>query len=284
MKVIITGAGGMLGQVLVEELSRQHNVLACDRATLDVTDRVAVSNTVQSFSPDVVIHAAAYTDVEGAEAAPDAAYKANMIASQNLAESLSGSRALMVYISSTGVYGLAKAQDTYNELDEPAPTTHYHRSKLAGEQVTLAHAPRALILRTGWLFGGDKLQAKNFVYKRYLESKGKSVMYSDPVQRGNPTYVLDLANQIQHLVDSQCVGVYNCVNDGAATRLEYVQEIIAAFSSDCRVEPNPDGAFSRIAPVSPNESASNYLLELRELNVMPHWKRSLAKYVTQLKS
>ena len=284
MKILLTGAGGMLGQVLVAELSQQHDVLACSRATLDVTDRVAVTNKVQSFAPDLILHAAAYTNVETAETDPDAAYQANMIASQNLAESLSGSQALMIYISSTGVYGLAKAEDTYTELDEPAPTTHYHRSKLAGEQVTLAYAPRALVLRTGWLFGGDKSQAKNFVYKRYLEAQGKTVMHSDPTQRGNPTYVLDLVAQIRLLIDSSCLGVYNCVNDGAATRLEYVQEIISAFSVDCRVEANPDGAFERVAPVSPNESASNYLLKLRGLDVMPNWKTSLKKYVSQLSS
>lgn len=282
MKLLLTGAGGMLGHELSGFLGEQYEIKALTRSDLDITDRLQVQKVVSSFSPDVILHGAAFTNVEESEQNPDKAYAINVMGTQNLVESVIGRDVSFVYLSSTGNYGTAKTSEPYHEFDEVIPTTVYHRSKFYGEKVVAAHINRHLILRTGWLFGGDMRQPKNFVYKRFLEAQGKKVLKSDPGQTGNPTFVDDLARQIQLLLEQGVVGVYNCVNKGVATRLDYVKEIIQGFGLDCSVEPIAGDKFERIAPVSPNEAAVNYNLQLRSLDIMPPWQESLHKYINSL--
>lgn len=282
MKILITGASGILGKTLTERLSKKYSVLGCDRNTLDITSLKQTSDVVQQFDPDVLIHAAAYTNVERAEEFPEEAITINVYGTLNLLESIQMRNCLFIYISSTGIYGLAKENIPYTEYDAIVPTTQYHRSKYEGELLVQQHARRFLILRTGWLFGGTIHQRKNFVYNRFLEAKDKTVLFADPVQRGNPTYVVDFSNQIEHLILNRTLGTYNCVSHDPATRLEYIREIISIFGLNCEVRSIEGGKFQRIAPVSPNESALNYGLHLRGLNVMPSWQNSLRTYIKTL--
>lgn len=282
MKILITGASGVLGKTLTELFSEKYSVLSCDRDTLDITSRKQVKKIVQQFRPDILIHTAAFTNVEKAEESPDDAFAINVYGTLNLLESIQMSNCLFIYISSTGIYGLAKEKIPYTEFDAVVPTTQYHRSKYEGELLVQKHAHRFLILRTGWLFGGSIHQRRNFVYNRYLEAKNKTILFADPVQQGNPTYVLDLSRQIEYLIMNQVIGTYNCVNTESATRLEYIQEIILSFGLDCEVHSIEGNKFPRIAPVSPNESALNYGLDMRGLNIMPHWKSSLRIYINAL--
>ena len=276
---MITGSSGLLGQQLSTTFAEEDDVLACTRQVLDITNRKQVFNVINQYKPDVIIHAAAFTNVEAAEVNSDLAFSVNTFGTQNLVEGLQDGKPLFVYISSTGIYGLGKKSTPYTELDLVNPTTQYHLSKYLGEQVVLRHNSNHLILRTGWLFGGDMVQPKNFVYKRYLEAQGKKVLFSDSVQSGNPTSVVDFATQIKHLIKQQCLGIYNCVNEGIATRLAYVKKIIEYSNLSCEVLPIEGGRFERVAAVSPNESAINYNLNQRDLNIMPAWQDSLKQYI-----
>lgn len=282
MKILITGASGTLGKTLTELFSEKYSVLSCDRNTLDITSRVQVSEIIQQFCPDILIHTAAFTNVEKAEESPVNAFTINVYGTLNLLESIQMSDCLFVYISSTGIYGLAKEKAPYTEFDAVVPTTQYHRSKYEGELLVQKHARRFLILRTGWLFGGSIHQKRNFVYHRYLEAKNKTILFADPIQRGNPTYVLDLSRQIEYLVLNQVIGTYNCVSAEPVTRLEYIQEIISSLGLGCEVHSIEGNKFPRIAPVSSNESALNYGLNMRGLNIMPQWKSSLRMYIKTL--
>ncbi len=281
-KILITGSGGMLGSNLLTNLNCK-NIYGID-SKVDIASINVVFKVLNEIKPNIIIHTAAYTDVEGCEINVDKAYKVNTLGTQNLVNYCVDKDVLFVYISSTGIYGASK-ENVYNEFDEVEPTTVHHKSKYEAEKIVQNHLNKYLILRTGWLYGGKKTHHKNFVYKRFLEAKTKDIIYSDSLQIGNPTYVLDFVNQIEILLNNNLYGIFNCVNQGNnISRYDYVKKIIDLFNIQSNVEIAPDGMFSRIAPVSNNESAVNYKLNLLDLNVMDNWEKSLKDYIQKLKS
>ena len=280
-KVLITGKNGMLGSSLVSNLNYD-SIVGIDR-TIDITDTKQVFNKLEDEQPDIIIHTAAYTNVEACETDPNTAYLINTLATQNLVNYCINKDILFIYISSTGIYG-TKKDNRYNEFDEVYPTTIHHKSKLEGEKIVQNHLEKFLILRTGWLYGGDKEHAKNFVYKRFLEANKNDTIYSDNSQIGNPTYINDFIKQIEILIQNQQFGIFNCINEAVnISRYDYVKKIIELFEVQCKVEIAPQGIFKRVAPVSHNETAQNYKLELLKLNTMGDWEKSLSNYIEKLK-
>lgn len=282
-KVLITGSNGMLGSSLLNLLSCK-TVVGYDSKSLNITNSKQCIEILKKEKPDIIIHTAAYTNVEDCEINHDKAYLVNTIGTQNLVDYCIKKEVLFIYISSTGIYGSEKLMVPYNEFDEVFPTTIHHKSKLEAEKIVQNHLSKYLILRTGWLFGGDIKHTKNFVYKRYLEAKEKKVIYSDDSQIGNPTYIKDFVEQIIYLIDTNKYGIFNCVNEASnISRYEYVKKIIENFKLDCKVEVASNDMFKRIAPVSKNESAMNYKLELQKCNIMSNWEKSLVEYINRLK-
>lgn len=280
-KILITGVNGMLGTNLIKYLSFE-NIIGFGKE-LDISNSTVVSKILANENPDIIIHTAAYTNVDECEINPDKAYLINSIGTQNLVNYCINKNILFIYISSTGIYGNEKNFE-YSEYDIVKPTTVHHKSKYEGELNVKNHLNKYLILRTGWLYGGDISHSKNFVYKRYLEAKNNSVIYSNNTQVGNPTYALDFVKQIEKLIINNQMGIFNCVNRASnISRYDYVQKIIELFELDCTVKIAPEGMFNRIAPVSHNESAINYKLDLMNLNVMNSWVSSLEHYIKLLK-
>ena len=281
-RVIISGINGMLGSCLADFLSG-NTVIGLDRNT-DITNSSKVEEFINEINPDIIIHAAAFTNVDACENEIDKAYKVNVIGTQNIVNACLDRNLLFIYISSTGIYGDYK-DEVYTEFDKVVPTTIHHKTKYEGEKVVENHLTKYLILRTGWLYGGNKEHNKNFVYKRYLESLQNKVMFSDNSQMGNPTYVLDFCKQIMLLIDKNQLGTFNCVNFAEkVTRYDYVSQIIEYFGTDCQVKIAPPGSYSRLAQVSKNESARNFKLDLLEINIMRDWKIALAEYINELKN
>ena len=277
-KILVTGARGMLGSNLLKRL-KSSNIVGFD---VDITDRESVESRLREESPDIIIHTSAYTNVEECEINPDKAYLVNTIGTQNLVNYCIDKDILFIYISSTGIYGTHK-KSNYTEFDEVTPTTIHHNSKYEAEKIVSNHLSKYLILRTGWLYGGDKSHGKNFVYKRILEAQQKNIIYSDDSQIGNPTFVNDFVKQIDILIDSNQYGVFNCINSAVnISRFDYVKKIIELSKVDSVVEIASKGMFKRIAPVSNNESAINYKLNLLNLNVMRDWEEALSDYLKEL--
>lgn len=278
--MLLTGANGLLGSRL-KELLGHYQIIAPTRSELDIADAVSVQGFARHMAPDVILHCAAYTNVEQAESDVQGCYQVNVGGTMNLIQAFQRQQPKFVLISSTGVYGKAK-QSPYREGDTAQPSTVYHQSKLEAEQLLIHHFQDFLILRTGWLFGGPINSPKNFVYKRYLEAKSQSQIHSNPIQRGNPTFVDDVARQVALLLEKDIVGLYNCVNQGNASRLEYIQHILEAFELPTQVLP-VEGRFQRKADVSDNEMAENFYLDLIGLNIMPHYENSLRSYVQEIR-
>lgn len=282
-KVLITGANGMLGSSLIEKLN-YNNIFGFSSEDLDITNRVNVKSVLSKVNPDIIIHTAALTNVDFCEINKDKAYLVNTIGTQNLVDFCLDRDILFVYISSTGVYGTQKKKEAYNEFDAINPTTVHHKSKALAEEVVKNQLKKYLIIRTGWLYGGSIENQKNFVYKRYLEGLNKNTIYSDDSQIGNPTYVGNLSNQIELLLKENLYGLFNCVDDAQhVSRYDYIKTIIQLFKLPCQVDVAPKGMYKRLAPVSENESAINYKLQLVKKNVMKNWKISLKDYINQLK-
>ncbi len=281
-KILITGANGMLGSGLLEQLT-YNEIVGFTSQQLDITNSQQVQSILNSEKPDFIIHTAAFTNVEQSEIDEDTAYLVNTIGTQNLVNYCINKDVLFIYISSTGIYGKEK-ENTYTEFDSVCPTTVHHNSKYEAEKVIQNHLSKYLILRTGWLFGGKLTHTKNFVYKRYLEALNNKMIYSDDAQIGNPTSIKYLISQIQVLIDENQFGTFNCINKAeSVSRYDYVKKIIELFGLDCKVEKAPKGMFERIASVSHNESAINYKLDLLGINVMNQWDVALSEYIKYLK-
>ncbi len=280
-KILITGKNGMLGSSLISNL-KYKNIIGISRE-VDLTNYEQVYSILNHEKPNIIIHTAAYTDVESCELNPDKAYCINVLMTQSLVNYCINKDILFIYISSTGIYGKNK-DNRYSEFDEVKPTTIHHQSKFEAEKIIQNHLNKFLILRTGWLYGGNKNHKKNFVFKRYLEAIQNDIIYSDNIQIGNPTYIDDFIAQIEILIDNHQYGIYNCVNEAInISRYDYVKKIIEFFNIKCEVKIAPAGMFKRIAPVSHNESAYNYKLALLKLNIMGDWEVSLKKYINLLK-
>ena len=282
IKVLLTGSNGMLGSNLLKLLP--YETIGFSSSDLDIADSKKCIDILEREKPNIIIHTASYTNVEDCEINHEKAYKVNTIGTQNLVNYCINKDILFVYISSTGVYGTQKEKDPYIEFDAVNPTTIHHKSKYEAEKIIQNHLSKYLILRTGWLFGGDITHNKNFIYKRYLEASKNNEIFSDNSQIGNPTYIKNLVDQINVLIENKQYGIFNCVNEASNTsRYHYVKKIIELFGQECKVKIASKDMFKRVAPVSANESAINYKLNLLNLNVMPKWDNALEKYIVELK-
>jgi dTDP-4-dehydrorhamnose reductase len=273
--IVLTGADGILGSAFGQQLSA-HRLIKLGRQDLDATDPASVRRRMIDLAPSVVINCAADTDVDGAEAAPKRAFAVNASLAEALAQGAAATDARFVQFSSTGCYGDWRV-DPYEETDALRPTTAHHRSKALGEDLVLRAHPEALVLRLGWVFGGRPGQARNFVWARLREARGKAEIGCNAVQRGCPTAAVDVVTQTLALLEARAGGVFNCVGGGTpARRIDYVAAILDAAGSEARVIPMQ---FRRRAPVSVNEAAANARLHAGGLDRMPEWRASLAAFV-----
>ena len=279
MKICVTGSNGLLGSEILEVLSHKGvSVKGFDRSKIEKFEDLHSCDQLKGLN--YLIHCAANTNVEECEENPEKCYFDNTLFTEHLAK-VSGQRKFrIIFISSTGVYGKEKSVP-YTETDLPTPTTHHHHSKLLAEKAVQNFGHKPLILRVGWIFGGDPLNPKNFVARRIEEAMklGESNLKSDIEQFGCPTYVKDLAHTIVEMMGRQQTGLFNVANSGYCSRYEYVKEIIQISQIDKYIEPVGSNAFNRKASVSNNESVTCDKLTKTGYSALPYWKSSLKSYI-----
>ncbi len=281
MKILLTGSTGLLGKAC-------HSLFTQLGAKVEVLDRKVAWDIAHQPKKallkldQVLVHTAANTDVEHCELAFNECYRDNYLLTEGLAHACYLSKTRMVYISSTGVYGESQS-DPYCEYSHVQPTTHYHRAKLLGEKSVLEASRRNLVLRTGWLFGGDHNNPKNFVANRLREAaqaiEKKEEVIANCSQRGCPTFTDDVATRLHSLIANQDYGVFNVVNEGNASRFEYVQAIITAARLNVSVLAADNRLFKRHAMVSSNEMAHNWRATQLGHGSLPNWQESLNRYI-----
>lgn len=222
MKILVTGAGGMLGQALVPCLeSRGHTVMALPKETLDVTHYTQVVETLTKAKADIVIHCAAYTKVDQAESEPGLAYLINGYGTENLAVACNHLNLPMLYVSSDYVFD-GEQNQPYNPWDATRPLSIYGKSKLAGERAVQRHLLRFYIVRTSWLYGPN---GKNFVDTILgMAEEGKTLrVVSDQI--GTPTCTLSLSESIADLITTERWGIYHASDEGVTNWYEFAKEI-----------------------------------------------------------
>ena len=227
MKVLITGAGGMLARALVEAL-RGHHVAPFPHRALDVTDGDTVLAAILRAAPDVVVHTAAWTDVDGCEGDPDRAFAVNAHGTRAVALACRAAGAACCYISTDYVFDGTKA-GPYLEEDRPNPLSVYGASKLAGEAAVLASLDRFWIVRTSWLYGPG---GRHFV--RAILDKARA---GDPLrvvddQIGAPTSTRDVAEALVTLVATTAYGTYHLTNAGACAWYDFALKILQLAGLD----------------------------------------------------
>jgi len=221
MRIFIAGDKGQLGRSLHAALSG-HTVTGCDLPELDITDRDLIGRTIVSFDPDVVIHSAAWTDVDGCARDPEQAHRVNAIGTQNVALGCAGCDAAMVYVSTNEVFD-GNATEPYQESAPLNPINPYARSKAAGESFVRETLSRFYVARTAWLYAPG---GRNFPHRiiELADERGSLKVVTDEVS--NPTYAPDLAQSLAELIQTGAYGTYHLVNAGYCSRYDFAREIL----------------------------------------------------------
>jgi dTDP-4-dehydrorhamnose reductase len=226
MRLLVTGAGGQFGHDLARCCTAAgDDVVALDRAALDVTDRAAVTDAVDSHRPDLVVNAAAWTAVDACEADPERAFRQNADAVGFLREACDRTGAHLLQVSTDYVFD-GTLDRPYREDDATNPLSVYGRSKLAGE---LAAGERATIVRTSWLCGAAGGNMVKTVL-RLLRTHEPLAFVTD--QRGCPTFTADLAVAVRELALQRRAGIFHMTNQRAVSWYEFVREVVAAAGAD----------------------------------------------------
>lgn len=277
MKIFLTGAEGQLGKELQRRLQGS-DYLPTDVKELDITDAAAVSDMIGKYRPDVVIHGAAYTQVDVAEEKVDLAYRVNAIGTQNIAMACRQVSASMVYISTDYVFD-GKLGRAYTEIDQTNPLSVYGKSKYAGEVLARQATDRLFVLRTAWLYG----DGPNFVRTMLKMGQERDELQVVDDQYGCPTGTVDLAEAALRFAQTQRYGTYHAVNTGVATWYEFARKIFElAGNTKVRVKPVTTAEFVRPAPRPAYSPLDTRLLNLALGWQLRPWQEALAEYVEGL--
>ncbi|MCS6802701.1 MAG: dTDP-4-dehydrorhamnose reductase [Chloroflexota bacterium] len=275
MRVAVTGGKGQLGRQVCRAFAEAGwQVLdpLLDRPAHDIAD-LAVAGTIAAMRPDLVVHCAAMTDVDGCARDPDAALRVNALGTRNVALGARRAGAAMVAISTNEVFS-GTADAPYDEWSPVDPINPYGRSKAIGEAFVRQLVPESYIVRTAWLFGPG---GNNFVTKMIARAKaGPLTVVCDEI--GSPTYAPDLADALVALVRTGAYGTYHLVNEGVASRLEFAEAIFALAGIRAEVTPTTLAQWSRPSRVPPYTPLRNVAGAALGIRLRP-WREALAVYL-----
>lgn len=279
MKILVTGASGQLGHDVCIELDRRGiENLGVDSDDFDITDKNSVVRCFESFSPDAVIHCAAYTAVDKAEDDADLCRAVNVLGSKNIAECCRSSGAKMMYISTDYVF--PGDGDNYYETDDPVmPASIYGITKLAGEEAVKAVLNRYFIVRTSWVFG---LNGGNFVKTMLRLSNEKNELSVVCDQIGSPTFTEDLSNLLCDMIITDKYGIYHATNEGICSWAEFAETIFKFSGKNVTVKSISTEEYNAKAPRPKNSRLCKKKLEENGFKRLPSWQDALARYIRKL--
>ena len=278
MKVLVTGAGGLVGRAMTKHCTAEGDeVLAFDRRSLDLTDASSVATVLKDSQPDVVINCAAWTDVDACEFDPERAEETNALGPELLATNCRDVDALLITISTDYVFDGSK-QGFYTQEDQPNPLSVYGRSKLAGEQRAQSAWQRTIVVRSGYIFG---VGGKNFLSTLLLRAgRGESLIaISDMV--GTPTYAPHLARRLRELASLNVTGLFHVVNSGDGASFE---DFARAALKMARLDPallqtTTLAGLKRPASRPRNSRLRCLRTEALGLKPLPHWTEALQAFI-----
>lgn len=278
LKLLVIGLG-QLGNDLVRVLKTSHEVVGAGTSEVDVRDSDSVARLIDTQAPDLVINAAAYTDVEGAEGDRKCAFAVNETGARNVAAASAARSIPVVYYSTDFVFDGGKTTP-YQPADTTGPLSVYGASKLAGELATVAANPAHYIIRTAWLYGPG---GNNFVEKviGWAQRNDSIRVVTDEI--GSPTQTWDLAEVTGALIDGGEYGVYHAVNRGVCSRFELAEAIVSELGLSVTLNECLSSEF-----VTKAERPAYSVLDCSSLDrasgvQMREWKTALHHYLARRK-
>ncbi len=272
MRIFITGSEGQLGHELAEVLKGETLFLGKELEQ-DITDE-KIMVQIYDFQPEVVIHAAAYTDVDGCENNRDLAHRVNAVGTHHVARAAEKSGAKLVYISTDYVFS-GRKRTPYVETDNPHPLNVYGQSKWEGEQFVQQSCSRYMILRTSWLYGRV---GKNFVRTILSKADQEEELRVINDQVGCPTYAKDLAAAIATLIKIETYGLYHAAGQGPCSWFEFAEEILKLAGISKKVIPISSQDLNRPARRPRYSALSQQKLNGLGIALRP-WRDALAEFI-----
>lgn len=275
--MLITGAHGMLGNYF-KRVFEDRPLTLTGRAEIDIRNFQQCADQFERIRPTHVVHLAAETDVDRCEREPDHAFQTNVIGTQHIARLCVDHDAVMVFVSTTGIFD-GKKNDLYTEFDSPNPLNVYAQTKFEAEQLVARLCPKSYIVRAGWVFGGGPQKDKKFVCKILKQCMAKDEISVVNDKLGSPTYALDFVGNLKVVIDSGFYGTYHLTGHGRCSRFDMAREIVRILGSNTRVIPISSAEFSLPATRPRSDAARNYHLQLLGLDRMRPWQEALREYL-----
>ncbi|HJQ32793.1 MAG TPA: dTDP-4-dehydrorhamnose reductase [Pyrinomonadaceae bacterium] len=280
-KVLIAGAGGLVGRHLARRLAARYEVLALKHSDLDITDRAAVWRLIESERPDLVVNCAVL-GVDECERDPDAAHALNVEGPRALAEAAGPVGADVLHFSTNYVFdGRAEGREPYTQEDEPRPLNVYGRTKLEGERAVRAASMQSFVVRTSWVYGRGKESFLSTAYARLAAGQAVRAIVNT---WANTTYVEDLVTRVEEILAGRVYGVYHVVNEGVCSYYDFAVEaarLAGLNESDAArlVETVREEEMRREAERPRYTPMRCLLSEGLGLAPLRHWRDALAAFV-----
>jgi dTDP-4-dehydrorhamnose reductase len=270
MRVLVTGAGGQLGLELAEILpDRGHEVAALARRELDIVDPASVERALEEHAPQLVVNAAAYTNVDGCESETDLAYSVNALGPRNLAQACEERGCELLHVSTNYVFD-GEGERPYEPFETPRPISAYGRTKLAGEELVMRLMSRWYVVRSAGVYG----RGHNFVRTMLRVADQRNLLKVKEDEFISPTYARDLAEGISDLIEDKRYGLYHLTNAGSCSWYEFALEIFRLAGVEVEVVPIPGSEY----PL-PAARPANGLLSALGSPKLRHWREALAEYL-----
>ena len=284
MKILITGANGMLAKEVKERFEGENELILTDVSDLDITDEDAVMKFIEKTKPDVIINCAAFTAVDKAETAGDVVEKINANGPENLAKAANKNHAKLIHVSTDYVFGGdLDVEKDYKEDDEKNPVTAYGITKLHGEKKIEENMNDYYIFRTAWLYG---IGGNNIVKTMLKLGTDKDTLSVVADQHGSPTYAKDLAEIMYQALDKKIpYGVYNSTNEGYTTWFDFTNKIFELSNIECEVNPVTTEEYIEMMGVTQAKRPKNSQMSKEKLKLygisIPKWEDGLKRYLTE---
>lgn len=279
MKVLVTGALGLLGREVCREVrSRGWEAAAVDLPDGDLSEPGVASRLAAGAAPEAIVHCAAWTEVDACEADPARAFRANAVAARNVAVAARRAGAKLVHVSTDYVFS-GQEQGSYREYDAVGPLSVYGASKEAGERLVREQTPEHFILRTAWLYGASERCFPAAIERlgAQFAREGRPLRVVDD-QRGTPTWSRELARQIARLLPTEAFGTYHATAGGETTWFEFARRIVRDRGIPVEVVPCTTAEFPRPAPRPRNSVLENFCLGLEGLDAMRAWEAAWEEF------
>ena len=284
MKILVTGANGMLAQEVKKQLKDGNKLICTDVKELDITNENQVMEYVKNAEPDYIVNCAAYTAVDKAEEAGEIVEKINADGPANLAKAAKTVDATLVHISTDYVFGgNLDLQKDYNEDDPKEPVTAYGITKLHGEEKIEANCDKYYIFRTAWLYGKG---GNNFVKTMTKLGTDRDEISVVSDQHGSPTYAVDLAKIIKESIEKKIpYGIYHATNQGYTTWYEFTKKILEKQGIECKVNPVTTEEYIEMMKITQAKRPFNSQLSkdklLKQGIEVPSWEDGLDRYLKE---